>query len=635
MSQYRLEARFNGAKTREDTRLDFALHNLSHEPLTGARLGYSSLTRVSDHATVSGADLVRRFANYHEWAMPDGLSVPPSGTWEFAYTGTELHVPKHRTDGPISAVLLRGEEALPVEVGDLACDGGDDSGSRKSVPEGKLDQPILLQPWPAEIAIDAYGPDGRICPAPGSDLDNISALATVAALHGRLFPDHACPLALSDGAAQLAFASNTILAPEEFTLQFDGPEITLAYGDEAGRFYGLVALAQMAHGALSAPETFRFPTRGRIADAPRFAHRGAMLDVSRHFWSLGKVRRFLDTMAWARLNTFQWHLTDDEGWRIEIDAFPELTAAGAVRGPSSELVGQLGYNSQTYGGFYTKAQIRELVAHAALHHVAVIPEIDIPGHCTAVLTALPHLVDPDEKADSYRSVQGYPNNALNPGIPETYDFIDKVMAEVADLFPASWVHVGADEVPDGAWIESPRAMVLAQSEGLSGTAEMQSYFLRRVQQILRSHGKELAGWDEVSHGGGVDQKGTLLVAWQRPELVRGLAEMGYRVVASPGQAYYMDMVQADGWEEPGASWAGTSTPKGTYSFDPEGGLDENERGALAGVQACIWCEYILNPRIFNHMVYPRLYAVAEAGWTPQATRDWQRFAAICHHMPEL
>ncbi|WP_116135035.1 beta-N-acetylhexosaminidase [Tropicimonas sp. IMCC34043] len=635
MCHFRLETRFNAAATREDTGLEMTLHNLSDRPLAGARLGFSAQTRIADDAVLRGADLSLRTASYHEFAMPEGMSVPPGGIWHFGFTGVALHIPKHRCDGPKSAVLHLNGQALPVSVGDLARDGETGTGARKTLPDAPPDLPLFLQPWPAEAAIAAWGPTTHLAPADDTDPDDRAALANVAALHGRLFPDHTNPLRLDTAATRIRFTRTDRIEPEAFSLDFDGAEVTLGFADTAGRLHGLIALAQIAHAAFAAPDLFRFPVAGHIADAPRFGYRAAHLDVSRHFWTVDQVRRLLDCMAWARMNRFQWHLTDDEGWRIEIDAYPELTDIGAVRGPGCALVGQLGHIDRPYAGHYTKDQIRAVVAHAAGLGIEVIPEIDIPGHATAVLAALPHLADPDEPADSYRSVQGFPNNALNPGIPETYKFIETVMAEVADLFPARWIHVGADEVPDGAWLRSPRVQVLMQREGLQGTAQIQSHFLRRVQRILRGLGRELAGWDEVAHGGGVDQSGTLLIAWQKPELVRGLTELGYQVVASPGQAYYLDMVQADGWEEPGASWAGTVTPERCYAFDPEGGLAEAERGALAGVQACIWCEHILTPEVFNHMVFPRLYAVAEAGWTPQPARDWQRFAALTRYMPQL
>ncbi|WP_045393020.1 beta-N-acetylhexosaminidase [Falsirhodobacter sp. alg1] len=634
MPDYRLDTYVNKVTALEDCRFDMTLHNLSDGPLAGAVIGLTSITRMADDAQVHGADFRRRFANYHEFGMPDGLVVPPGGTWTFGFTGITGRQPAQRNDGPKSAVLIAGGVNHPVSVGDLVRLPVDQSqGPLRSVPVEMLEMPLFQIPWPAGVDIDAWREGMHVSLGDGG-IEDRRALMAVADLHSRLHSDAAAPLTLGNDGIALHMRQAT-LGAEAFTLSFTGGGITLEYGDAAGRHYGLVSVAQMVHAALAEPDRFRIPSKGRITDAPRFGWRGSHLDVSRHFWSAAQVCRFIDTMAWAKMNRFQWHLTDDEGWRFEVDAFPELVEIGSRRGPDCRLPGQYAHAHRQYDGHYTKDQIRHVVGHAASLFIDTIPEIDIPGHCTAVLAALPHLVDPDEPADSYRSVQGYPNNALNPALPQTWDFLEKVLAEVAELFPAKWVHVGADEVADGSWLTSPRIQVLAQSEGLQGTAAIQSWFLRRVQKILRGHGKDLAGWDEVSHGAGVDTMGTLLVAWQRPELVPALTAQGYRVVASPGQAYYLDMTQADGWNEPGTNWAGTVTPEACYAYDPEGDLDEGSRGALAGVQACIWCEHIHTPEIFNHMVYPRLHAVAEAGWTPQSRRDWGRFATLSALMPKL
>ncbi|MBT9385204.1 beta-N-acetylhexosaminidase [Pseudooceanicola sp. CBS1P-1] len=635
MTTYRLEAFTNGAPELADCRIEMVLHNLSDQPLSGAVLAMASITRMAEDAQVFGADIGRRFANYHEFTMPAGLVVPPGGTWSFGFIGARGLPPRHRTDGPKSAVLLRDGAALPVTVGDLHPGPGTPRpGPAKQVPETPLDLPLMAIPWPAALQIDAWQPGHPISLPPTAPAADRAALDTVAALHKRLFPEAAAPLHIGTDGLTLTLIP-TDLPGERYRLDFAPEGITLRYGSDQGRFNGLVALAQMTHGALSEPGQFQLPAAGAISDAPRFGWRGAHLDVSRHFWSVAQVMRFLDTMAWARMNRFQWHLTDDEGWRAEILAYPELTRSGAERGPGLALPGQYAHVERRYHGHYTRDEMRAVVAHAAALGIEILPEIDIPGHCTAVLAALPHLVDPDEPADSYRSVQGYPNNALNPALPQTWDFLETVIAELAELFPGRWIHVGADEVPEGAWMDSPAIQRLAQTEGLQGTAAIQSWFLRRVQQMLRHHGKELAGWDEVSHGAGVDQENTLLVAWQRPDLVPALAAQGYRVIASPGQAYYLDMVQAEGWSEPGTAWAGTVTPEVSYAHDPEGMLPEDQRGALAGIQACIWCEHIYTPELFNHMVYPRLHGVAEAGWTPQSARNWPRFATLSARMPRL
>lgn len=632
-----LNTRYILQETPENCRFDFALTNAGPEPACGFSLCYTALTRASRSARVENASLVRRIANFHEIAPPDNLTLAPGATWEFSLTGL-THFPKHRLDGPKSAYLQLADTVLPVTCTDLAAPSETDSGELRSVPQGRTEKPFYAVPWPQQASIESYrGGPALFLISEGASADNKAAAARIGALGHRLFPDKAHPFrfARETGVTEVDFRPSDSYSGDAYAVDFQNGTATLQFGTATGRDYALTLLAQIAYGANADPARYQVPAKGRITDSPRFDYRGSHLDVSRHFWPKADVLRFLDMLAWARMNVFQWHLTDDEGWRLEIKALPELTGKGAERGPGSAQVSQLGHAAETYGGYYTQDDVREIVAHASALNITVVPEIDIPGHCTAVLTAYPHLQDPDEPAESYFSVQGYPNNALNPAVPQTYDFIETVLDEVTGLFPGDYVHVGGDEVDAKAWTTSPLAQELMARENLSGTMELQAHFMRKVQALLRRRGRKLAGWDEVSQGGGIDPEGVLLVAWQKPELTRELIELGYEVVCSPGQAYYMDMVQASGWQEPGASWAGISSPEHCYGFEPDAGLADGKAVALKGVQACIWCEHLINKELFNHMVFPRLYAVAEAGWTDPQGKNWHRFAAQSRLFPKL
>ncbi|RVL91003.1 family 20 glycosylhydrolase, partial [Sinorhizobium meliloti] len=367
----------------------------------------------------------------------------------------------------------------------------------------------------------------------------------------------------------------------------------------------------------------------------RYGWRGCHLDVSRQFYPTADIVRLIDILAWFKLNIFHWHLTDDEAWRLEIKAYPTLTTLGVMRGPDEPMLPQLGNGAEPVGGFYSHADVKAIVAHAAALSIEVVPEIDIPGHSTAALVALPELSDGQEAPESYHSVQGYPNNALNPAIPLTYEFLEKVFDEMVELFPSRYIHVGGDEVADGSWLASPLARKLMEQEGISGTFALQSYFLKKVKQMLTARGRKLVGWNEVAHGGGVGTEGTLLMAWENPKVGIELAREGYDVVMTPGQAYYLDMAQADAWQEPGASWAGTATPAHTYAYEAEGEFPEELKSRMKGVQACIWSEHFLSRGYFNRLVFPRLPAIAEAAWTPKDDKDWLRFAAIAPLSPIL
>ncbi|MBP1853004.1 beta-N-acetylhexosaminidase [Rhizobium halophytocola] len=638
IAEFRLENAWHPIEGETGGGFSFTLLNLSAEAISDFRLVYTSLTRTIDAPRCQNARYLRRNANFHEFAPPAGFTLKPGESWTFVVDGL-LRPAKHRTDGAKSAyVSLSNGRHVDAIVGDLMLEGRHSEPAPKLLPEGKLDQPFALLPWPAEASLtagDTY--PVALYPAPGANADDIAAMHGVASLHARLFSVGHQPLSLApvhEGRA-LTFSADAALGASAYRLDFAGDAVGLTYGDAAGRQYGLTALCQLLHGARIDADRFRFPAAGHIADSPRYGWRGTHLDVSRQFYPTTDVKRLIDILAWFRMNIFHWHLTDDEAWRLEIRAYPQLTTVGATRGPDAPLLPQLGNGAEPVVGFYSQDEVKAIVAHAGTLNIEVIPEIDIPGHSTATLAALPELTDGQEAPDSYRSVQGFPNNALNPAIELTYDFLGKVFDEMIELFPSRYIHIGGDEVANNTWLASPLARKLMQDEGLEGTFALQSHFMKRIQAMLAERGRIVAGWDEVSHGGGVDPEGTLLVAWQKPEVGMELARQGYDVVMAPGQAYYLDMVQAEEWQEPGASWAGTVPPHHTYTYEAAGEFPPEIASKLRGVQACIWSEHFLNRDYFNHLVFPRLPAIAEAAWTPKAAKSWDRFAAIVPLSPRF
>jgi len=619
-------------------RFTFSLFNLSDRSIENFTIVYTSLTRVIDQKACENATFVKRDANYHEFAPPAGFVLAPGAGWTFAVSGLHRKA-VHCTDGAKSAYLTLSDGShVAVAVSDLLLEGRASEPPPVLLPEGKLDLPFALQPWPRRIDAEA-GEGFPVClyPAAGASLEDFRAVDTVLALFRRLFEADHVPFSLtpnSQGRA-LHLERDAALAPEGYELSFSANDVSLRFGGTAGRQYGLTTLAQLLNGARREPAKFRFPIRGTISDAPRYSWRGCHLDVSRQFYPLSDLSRLIDILAWLKLNIFHWHLTDDEAWRLEIKAYPQLTTVGVLRGPDGPLLPQLGNGAEPVGGFYSQDDVRRLVVHASALNVEIVPEIDIPGHNAATLVALRDLSDGQEAPESYHSVQGYTNNALNPAVPFTYEFLEKVFDEIVELFPSAYIHVGGDEVPDGAWLASPLARTLMEREGISGTFGLQSYFLKQVKDMLSKRGKKLAGWNEVAHGGGVEAQDTLLMAWQTPEVGIELAREGYEVVMTPGQAYYLDMVQAEAWQEPGASWAGTVPPAHTYDYEAEGDFPEDLKHRLKGVQACIWSEHFLSRGYFNRLVFPRLPAIAEAAWTPKSEKNWQRFAAIVGLSPKL
>jgi hexosaminidase len=638
--QYRLETHYFYAEDEAEDVLEFTLSNLGTAALENFTLTLSCIIRLKLGAEVNNASLIDRLANLHTFSPPASTKLEAGEQWRFRAKGLRPCRPNHRVDGPSSGYITDSAgNTHPISVGDLHRTGFDDTKQRRAIPAGKTEIPLAIQPWPNNVAITSYFTDSLAYSASKATTNELQAVATISALANRLHPASQQPFIINPTDAAkticIGFHQQTDLPTDGYELRFSKGQVDLRYNDASGLSYGLTVLAQIHHAAVDQPELFHMPSEGIITDSPRHSWRGSHLDVSRHFWPKADILRFLDILAWSRMNLFQWHLTDDEGWRLEIKSLPELTEQGAIRGPKHQMKGQHDYSHQTYHGYYTQADAKEIIDHAASLHIDVLPEIDIPGHCHTVLTVLPHLRDPDEPANSYHSIQYYANNALNPGMQETYEFLEVVLQEVAKLFPYTHIHVGADEVDGNAWKESPKAQQLAAEKGLTDTIELQAYLLSKVQTILRKFGKELAGWDEVSHGGGVDKQNTLLIAWQTPDIIQQLCQQGYEVIASPGQAYYMDQAQATGWMEPGASWAGTCTPEHCYRYEAIEGLSEAETQLVKGVQACIWCEHISTKQHFNYMVFPRLYAVGEAGWTESQHKDWLRHCAIVKTMPTL
>jgi len=612
------------------------LTNLSEQPLADFTLSVTTITRIMPEHRVKGATLLRRTANFHEFAPPTGLTLAPGQSWAFSAEGL-FRSPFHRNDAAKTAWVTRADgQTLVAQVGDLVQASGAPVLPPARLPEGRLTLPLALLPWPNAIETAVGEAPLMLHAAPDTSREDLRLMLSVDALHNRLWPAarRLFQLSPAPGSRALVFAVDSSLPSEGYRLEF-GETITLQASTTAGRRHGLLSLAQILHGAFTDP-AFKFPSKGRIEDAPRYGWRGCHLDVSRHFWSFDEVCRVVDILAWHKFNLFHWHLTDDEGWRAEIRAYPELTSVGATRGADLPgMLPQLGDGPARKTGYYTQDQMRAVVAHAGALGVEVMPEIETPGHAACVMAALPFLVDPDETPDSYHPVQGYPNNAWNPGVPETFVVLERIIDELCEIFPSRHFHVGGDEVARNAWLQSPRARILMQREGLAGTFELQAWFLRQVKQMLSARGKVLVGWNEVAHGGGVPPQDTLLMAWESPAVGIDLAREGYDVVMTPGQAYYMDMVQGADWLENGAGWAGPVPPAKTYAYEAEGDFPEELRPHMRGIQACIWCEHFTTRDWFNDLVFPRLPAIAEAGWTQRANKDWLRFAAQVRLHPRL
>lgn len=610
------------------------LHNPGQLELTGFTLGFSGPARISDEASLVGGQVLRQLSNYCEIAPPADFVLGPGSTWTVEIAQLD-HPIRHWTDGAVTGFVIDGENrahAIRTLPSTLAGSDAERKRGRAQypIPETPL-SPIAIVPWPAEVAVD-----GRLTAPTGLSITAAGILASAArdaftSLVHRLFPGEGLVCPEHAGGYPVTLKQDA-LGAEGYRLNFTPDGTTLSAETHAGFFYGLVTLAQILRGARFSLGRFAFPASGTIIDSPAMVWRGCHLDVARRFYTRDEIEQFLAVMAWNKLNVFHWHLSDDEAWRVEIDAYPDLVHQSAWRGHGLPIPPLLGSGPERSGGYYTKDDIRAVVSLAGSYGIDIVPEIDMPGHCHAMLTALPQLRDPGENG-LYQSIQSFPNNCLNPGVEAVYATVETILAELLDLFPSRYFHIGADEVPADAWESSPLAQALSRQLGEDGAAPLQAHFLRRLQAFLTRHGRVTGAWEEASHGGGIAQADCYLVGWRDLAASRALATAGYRVVVAPGQAYYFDMALSGDWHECGAAWAGASSLEQTYSLDPVAGWTDSEREMLLGVQACIWSEPMTDRAVFDRLVFPRLSALAEAGWS--RARNFDRFIGMVGLMPSL
>jgi len=431
------------------------------------------------------------------------------------------------------------------------------------------------------------------------------------------------------------------LGQEGYQLEATPKGIVIRANAGAGLFYGAQTLLQLLPPAACgnhpppAEVGWNLPAV-RIEDYPRFAWRGMHLDVSRHFFDVAFVKRYLDHLALHKMNVFHWHLADDDGWRIEIKQFPKLTEVGAWRGEHEALPPSYESGPQRYGGFYTQDQIREVLRYAAQRHILVVPEIDVPAHSRAAIVAYPDLLctgDPYQ----FKSAQEVRANVLCPSQEKTYEFLEGVFGELAGLFPGPYIHVGGDERPAGPWEQCDRCKKRMQDEHLANGAVLQDRFLKRIQDFLKGRGKQMIGWDELDHPS-VLQKDYTVMAWNSVEAGIAAAQRGYPVLMAPSPFTYLDLSYSEDPAEPGLRWAGVISVEKAYSFDPKpANLPREVADRIRGVHGCLWAEMLVTPDRPDYMAYPRLCALAEIGWTPQSGRAWPEFwNRLCrHHLDRL
>ena len=405
------------------------------------------------------------------------------------------------------------------------------------------------------------------------------------------------------------FSGSADLGREGYALLVSSDRVLATASAPAGLFYACQTILQLLSkdvesGGTAASEVWSLPGL-KIEDFPRFGWRGLMVDCSRTFQSLSYLRRNIDRLARYKLNVLHLHLTDDQGWRLEIKKYPKLTSTGAKFAPQ--------YKKE--GGFYTQQQMKELIRYATQRQVKIVPEIEMPGHCLAALASYPQLSCSGKQFEIYPFFEG-PNiqdNVFCAGNEEVFDFLEGVLDEVAGLFPCEFLHIGGDEVPNASWKACPKCRQRIREEGLADENELQSWFVRRIEKILNQRGKRLIGWDEILEGGLAPN--AAVMSWRGMEGGIEAAGQGHEVVMSPTSHCYLDYTHE-----------AISVEK-AYSFEPlPGQLNQLQRKHILGLQGNIWTHIATNEADTDRQVYPRLIALAEVGWSPAALRDWQSFS---------
>lgn len=419
----------------------------------------------------------------------------------------------------------------------------------------------------------------------------------------------------------------SITGPEAYELVVSPDRIDLR-GKDAGLFYAMQTLIQL----LPKPgATVQVIPAVNIKDEPRYPYRGMHLDVGRHMFPVSFIKKYIDFIASYKFNTFHWHLTDDQGWRIEIKKYPKLAEIGAFR--EQTLIGHLRqpglYDGIRYGGFYTQEEVKEIVAYAAARYINVIPEIEMPGHAQAALTAYPHL-GCGENPGPYHVAQhwGVFEDVFCAGKEETFTFLEDVLDEVITLFPSEYIHIGGDECPKDRWEKCSYCQKRIQTEGLKDEHELQSYFVQRIEKYLNNKGRRIIGWDEILEGGLAPN--ATVMSWRGEAGGIAAAKQGHDVIMTANSyGLYFDHKQGPDVNREPLSIGGLSTLQKVYSSDPSpSSLSEAEQQYIIGVQANLWTEYIETPKKVEFMLFPRLYALSEIAWTRPEQKDWENFSSV-------
>jgi len=668
---------FNVDRTNEDEFwAHITLENQSSIPLTHWQLGFTFQRIIT---VLDGAKIVQQIGDYYLLDSDQIPSIAPGGSATFKVQGK---------------YTLRNEDDLPTDYFLILRDAND----KVNGPVPIMGKNVLLPYKPVfltpgindyelniqhnETPIEGNPPD-LVLPVESSLIVPLPVEITLAKGNFILKPDTAIlvqskyenvikiaeqlnqSLNAASGYHLMVQISNEDIQPENsilFTTQGTSPDlgnegyllkvtpkrVTVQAITGAGFFYGMQSLKQLfppeiwrenAHKHSIASDVksnirWEIPCLS-IKDYPRFAYRGVLLDSARHFFTTDQVKRLLDLMAMHKLNTFHWHLSDDEGWRIQIIQYPQLTEIGAWRGYDLAIPPALGTsNINRYGGFYTQDDIRNIVRYAQDRYITIIPEIDIPAHSRALIRSLPDKLKDANDHTIYSSVRGFHDNVLSPCMETTYEVINHIIDEIVELFPGPYIHIGVDERPKNAWKDSPACIALMKKEGLNNTDELQHHFVNKIQGMLASKNKSVAAWEEAMKGGKLEKKPMpLIYSWKSAEEGLKAAEQGYDVILTPASNLYLELAYSADPSEPGDYWSGYVDTFTVYAYKPiPPNLSAEAKMRVKGIEGALWSEYISSPERLDYLAFPKMSALAEVAWTSASRRNWRNFSMRMGHL---
>ena len=533
--------------------------------------------------------------------------------------------------GPKSSFLI----LLLLSILHIACDS-----KAKYADRENAESDYYVIPKPSEVTPQngAFHLNNDIAMAENDQFSNEINL-----LSGYLKKDFESEISTGeDGLIQFSI-KDSISNKEGYELVVTPETIRISGGSEQGIFYGLQTLRQLIvktnDGDLIIPSV-------KIKDVPAFGYRGMHLDVARHFYGVDDVKTYLDMLALHKINTFHWHLTEDQGWRIEIKQYPELTNTGAYR--NGTIIGHYpgeGNDNERYGGFYTQEEVKEVVQYAAERHITVIPEIEMPGHSQAAIASYPFLsCFPEEKtivpndlmSEAGKELQangtpkivqeswGVYNDVYCAGKDSTFTFLENVLDEVIPLFPSEYIHIGGDECPKKNWERCPECQQRMKNENLKDEHELQSYFVQRMEKYINSKGKKIIGWDEILEGGLAPN--ATVMSWRGESGGIEAAKQNHDVIMSPNSYCYFDHYQAEDTENEPLAIGGFLPVEKVYSYNPiPSELPEDQTDFILGPQANVWTEYIKTFDNIQYMTLPRMAAIAETGWSKTSEKEWDDF----------